>query len=152
MKGRAVREIRGGGKGERRKGGRLEKERKSKRVSVQQWSREQRKIQRGSERGIEQETEDFLQNDGQTERSAKEQRINEREKRNEGVGRSVEKKGGDNEQMSDTSHMVGEVKKNKKQKNPNAATSKTKKTSNQGTASDGSSRCGWLDRRSSATC
>lgn len=34
-----------------------------------------------------------------------------REKRNEGVGRSIEKKGGDNEQMSDTSHMVKEVKK-----------------------------------------
>lgn len=83
---------------------------------MQQWSREQRKIQRGRERGIEQETEDFLQNDGQTERSAKEQRINEREKRNEGVGRSVEKKGGDNEQMSHTSHMVGEVKKNETKK------------------------------------
>lgn len=38
-KGRALKEIRGGGKEERRKGGRLEKERKSKRVNVQQWSK-----------------------------------------------------------------------------------------------------------------
>lgn len=85
-----MKEIRGGGG---RKGGRLEKERKSKRVNVQQWSREQRKTGRGRERGIAQETEDLLQNDGQTERSAKDWRINEGEERNEGVGRSVEKEG-----------------------------------------------------------
>lgn len=73
-----MKEIRRGRerRGEERKGGRLEREKESKRVNVQRWSREQRKIQRGRERGIEQER-DLLQNDRQTERSAKEWRINE---------------------------------------------------------------------------
>lgn len=72
--------------------------------------REQRQIRRGRERGIAQETQDLLQNDGQTERSAKE---NKRGKEKEGRiwKKHRERRGGDNEEKS---HMVGEVKNKKK--------------------------------------
>lgn len=77
---------------------------------MQQWSREQGKIQRGRERGMEEE-EDLLQNDGQTERSAKEWRISERERKGmKELEEEAQKTREGTTSKCHTSHMVGEVK------------------------------------------
>lgn len=98
----------------------------------------------GRERGIAQETQDLFQNDGQTERSAKEnKRGNERERRStekegEGIMRKKKSHGGRSK---------------KKKKIPNAATSKTKKTCNKRHEErDGQGRRRLLQPRGSPTC